>query len=81
MKCCSLLLHCEQANDRKSWPHMLGSIAVNLMGEPQAGHSGARFCLSSIRYPVMFGARRFPGIDAKPALAIRNASIASNGSR
>ena len=51
MKCCSLLLHCGQANDRKSWRHMLGSIAVNLMGEPHAAHSGPWFCLSSITIP------------------------------
>lgn len=54
MKCCSLLLHCGQANDRKSWPHMLGSIAVNLMGEPQAAHSGPWFCLSSIATPYVW---------------------------
>jgi hypothetical protein len=81
MKCCSLVLHCGQANDRKSWPHMLGSIEVNLMGEPQAEHNGPWFCLSSIGYPLMFGARRSLAIDAKPALATRSTSIASTGSR
>ena len=53
MKCCSLVLHCGQANDRTSCPHMLGSIEVNLMGELQAVHIGPWFCLSSIRYPYV----------------------------
>jgi hypothetical protein len=51
MKRCSLLLHCGQANDRTSWPHMLGSITVNLMGELQALHNGPWFYLSCIRHP------------------------------
>jgi hypothetical protein len=53
MKRCSLLLHCGQANDRTSWPHMLGSITVNLMGELQALYSGPWLCLSSIRHPYV----------------------------
>src|ERR1700726_2165231 len=42
------LLHSGQVNVRKSWPNVLGSIAVNLIGEPQAVHCGPWFCVSSI---------------------------------
>jgi hypothetical protein len=38
MMCRWILLHCGQVNVRKSWPSPLGSIAVNLIGEPQAVH-------------------------------------------
>jgi hypothetical protein len=53
MKCSSLLLHRGQANVRKCWLHMLGSITANLMGESQATHCGPWFCLSSMRYPYV----------------------------
>jgi hypothetical protein len=43
------LLHSWQVNVRKSWPNALGSIAVNLIGEPQAVHCGPWFCVSSMR--------------------------------
>jgi len=42
------LLHSGQVNVRKSWPNVLGSIAVNLIGEPQAVHCGPWFCVSSM---------------------------------
>ena len=51
MTCRCTLLHCGQANVRKSWPNVPGSIAVNLMGEPQAVHCGPWFCLSSMSVP------------------------------
>jgi hypothetical protein len=35
-------------NVRKSWPVLLGSIAVNFIGEPQAAHCGPWFCVSSM---------------------------------
>jgi hypothetical protein len=41
-------LHRGQENVRKSWPDKLGSIAANLMGEPQAVHCGPWFCASSM---------------------------------
>ena len=63
MKCSSLLLHCGQANVLKCWPHMLGSITANLMGEPQAAHCGPWFCLSSMRYPYVWREATFR-IDA-----------------
>jgi hypothetical protein len=43
-------LHCGQAKVRKSWPDALGSIAVNLIGEPQAMHCGPWFCVSNMRF-------------------------------
>jgi hypothetical protein len=42
------LLHSGQVNVRKSWPGLLGSIAVNFISEPQAVHCGPWFCASSI---------------------------------
>jgi hypothetical protein len=42
------LLHSGQVNVRKSWPNVLGSIAVNLIGEPQAVHCGPWFWVSSM---------------------------------
>ena len=33
---------------RKSWPNVLGSIAVNFIGEPQAVHCGPWFWVSSM---------------------------------
>jgi hypothetical protein len=38
MRCRSTLLHAGQVNVRKSWPAVLGSIAVSFIGEPQAQH-------------------------------------------
>jgi len=42
------LLHSGQVNVRKSWPNVLGSIAVNLIGERQAVHCGPWFWVSSM---------------------------------
>jgi hypothetical protein len=56
MMCRWTLLHNGQAKVRRSWPHMLGSIAVNLIGEPQAVHCGPWFCLSSMRWSLQVGA-------------------------
>ena len=53
------LLHSGQVNVRKSWPNALGSIAVNLIGEPQAVHCGPWFCVSSM-LPPQFGALSSP---------------------
>jgi hypothetical protein len=44
----STRLHTRQVNVRKSWPVLLGSIADNLIGEPQAVHCGPLFCASSM---------------------------------
>jgi hypothetical protein len=33
-----------------SWPNPPGSIAVNVIGEPQAVHCGPGFCVSSMRF-------------------------------
>jgi hypothetical protein len=60
MICRSTLWHCGQANVRRSWPNALGSIAVNLMGEPQAVHCGPWFCLSSMVASPQFGALSSP---------------------
>jgi hypothetical protein len=38
MICRCTLLHCWQWKVRRSWPVLLGSMAVSLMGEPQAVH-------------------------------------------
>jgi hypothetical protein len=54
------LLHSGQVNVRKSWPNVLGSIAVNLIGEPQAVHCGPWFCVSSMRCSPQFGALSSP---------------------
>jgi hypothetical protein len=65
------LLHSGQVNVRKSWPNVLGSIAVNLIGEPQAVHCGpcfvCRACVApSVRSPEFPGkpphGRRFHGV-------------------
>src|SRR6202158_2589463 len=53
------LLHSWQVNVRRSWPNALGSIAVNLIGEPQAVHCGPWFCVSSMVAP-QFGALSSP---------------------
>jgi hypothetical protein len=60
MICRSTLWHCGQANVRRSWPNALGSIAVNLMEEPQAVHCGPWFCLSSMVASPQFGALSSP---------------------
>jgi len=60
MTCRCTLLHCGQANVRKSWPKVLGSIAVNLMGEPQAVHCGPWFCVSSMCCSSQLGALSSP---------------------
>src|ERR1700675_3265598 len=60
MTCRCTLLHCGQANVRKSWPNVLGSIAANLIGEPQAVHCGPWFCVASIRCSPQFGALSSP---------------------
>ena len=75
MICCRTLLHRGQENVRKSrlckswllksWPGMLGSIAVNLMGEPQAVHCGPWFCASSMGYFSEIGDQ--PGVPGSPA--------------
>jgi hypothetical protein len=52
------LLHSGQVNVRKS--NVLGSIAVNLVGEPQAVHCGPWFCVSSMVGFPQFGARSSP---------------------
>jgi len=56
------LLHSGQVNVRKSWPNVLGSIAVNLIGEPQAVHCGPWFCVSSMVAPSV----RSPEFPGKP---------------
>jgi len=42
------LLHSGQVNVRKSWPNVLGSIAVSLIGDPQAVHCGPWFLQVSL---------------------------------
>jgi hypothetical protein len=56
------VLHSGQVNVRKSWPTTApGSIAVNLIGEPQAVHCGPWFCVSSMCcLPPQFGALSSP---------------------
>jgi hypothetical protein len=44
---------------------MLGSIAANLMGEPQAVHCGPWFCVSSMGYFSEISAQ--PGVPGSPA--------------
>jgi hypothetical protein len=51
MMCRCTILQCGQAKVRKSWPHMLGSIADNFIGASQAVHCGPWFCLSCMRLP------------------------------
>src|ERR1700693_2903983 len=66
MTCRCTLLHCGQANVRKSWPNELGSIAVKLIGEPQAVHCGPWFCVSSMVAP-QFGALSSPASHPREA--------------
>ena len=68
------LLQCGQANVRKSWPNALGSIAVNLIGEPQAVHCGPWFCVSSMVAPSV----RSPEFPGKPPYVGRLHRIARN---
>jgi len=67
MMCRWTLLHCEQANVRNS-PHMLGSIAVNFIGESQAVHCGPWFCASSMCWSPQLGALSSP---SKPSGSVR----------
>ena len=60
---------------RKSWPNVLGSIAANLIGEPQAVHCGPWFCVSSMVAPSVRGPE-FPG---KPPYINRLHRVAGNG--
>jgi hypothetical protein len=76
MTCRSILLHCGQANVRKSWLDVLGSIAVNLIGEPQAMHCGPWFCVSSMRCPSV----RRSEFSVKPSGSLRFEGIRSNDS-
>jgi hypothetical protein len=71
MMCRWTLLHCEQENVRKSWPVLLGSIAVNLIGEPQAVHCGPWFCVSSIVTLLNSRSVRRPRFAGEPAGRIR----------
>jgi hypothetical protein len=68
------LLHSGQVNVRKSWPNVLGSIAVNLIGEPQAVHCGPWFCVSSMVAPSV----RSPEFPGKPPYVSRFHRIARN---
>jgi len=60
MMCRWILLHLGQANVRKSWLNPLGSIALNLIGEPQAVHWGPWFCVSSICFAPLSSAPWVP---------------------
>ena len=66
------LLHSGQVNVRKSWPNVLGSIAVNLIGEPQAVHCGPWFCVSSMIWPSV----RSPEFPGKPPYGSRFHGVA-----
>jgi hypothetical protein len=68
------LLHSGQVNVRKSWPNALGSIAVNLIGEPQAVHCGPWFCVSSMVAPSV----RSPEFPGKPSYESRLHRVARN---
>jgi hypothetical protein len=68
------LLHSGQVNVRKSWPNVLGSIAVNLIGEPQAVHCGPWFCVSSMVAPSV----RSPEFPGKPSYESRLHRVARN---
>src|SRR5258705_2541000 len=69
------LLQCGQANVRKSWPGAIGSIAVNLIGEPQAVHCGPWFCVSSI---CLLPSVRRPEFPSKPPYGSRFHGVARN---
>src|SRR5258707_2392466 len=69
------LLHLGQVKVRKSWPNVLGSIAANLIGEPQAVHCGPWFCVSSMATPSVRGPE-FPG---KPPYINRLHTVGRNG--
>ena len=68
------LLHSGQVNVRKSWPNVLGSIAVNLIGEPQAVHCGPWFCVSSMVAPSV----RSPEFPGEPSHGSRSHGVARN---
>src|ERR1700675_565142 len=74
MTCRCTRLHRGQANVRKSWPNVLGSIAVNLIGEPQAVHCGPWFCVSSI----VASSVRSPEFPGKPPDGSRFHRVARN---
>jgi hypothetical protein len=74
MICRWTLLQCWQVKVRKSWPVWLGSIADNLIGEPQAVHSGPWFCASSTGVPSV-GRSKFTG---KPTGRVRFEGIRCN---
>jgi hypothetical protein len=67
-------LHSGQVNVRKSWPNVLGSIAINLIGEPQAVHCGPWFCVSSMVAPSV----RSPEFPGKPSCISRFHGVARN---
>jgi hypothetical protein len=69
-------LHCGQANVRKSWLNVLGSIAVNLIGEPQAIHCGPWFCVSSMHCPSV----RRSEFSVKPSGSLRFERVRCNDS-
>ena len=52
---------------RKSWPNVLGSIAVNFIGEPQAVHCGPWFWVSSMGVASV----RCSQFTGKPAGCVR----------
>ena len=68
------LLHSGQVNVRKSWPTAPGSIAVNLIGEPQAVHCGPWFCVSS----MVCSSVRSPEFTGKPPYVSRFHRVARN---
>jgi hypothetical protein len=47
-RCRWTLLHVGQVKVRLSWPDAPGSMAVSVIGEPQAVHCGPWFCVSSM---------------------------------
>ena len=61
-------------NVRKSWPNALGSIAVNLIGEPQVVHCGPWFCVSRMCWP----SGRSPEFPGKPSYESRLHRVARN---
>jgi len=57
---------------------MLGSIAVSLMGEPQAVHCGPWFCLSSMCCPLKWPSVRRSEFTGEPANRIRFEGVGCN---
>jgi hypothetical protein len=56
---------CGQENVRRSWPTAFGSIAINLIGEPQAVHCGTWFYASSMEGSLEVGTQF--GVLSSPA--------------